>query len=45
MNRETKQELSKFVFHNSEIWKLSPYMSSVISAFFLSTLVSIVEFN
>ena len=35
---------TKLVFINSEFWKASPYMSTVISAFFLSTLVSIVEF-
>lgn len=31
-------------FVNSEYWKCSSYMSSVMSTFFLSTLVSIVEF-
>jgi hypothetical protein len=29
---------------NSEFWKTSSYMSTVMSAYFLSTLVSIVEY-
>jgi len=32
-------------FFNSECWKISPYLSTVVPAFFLSTLVSIVEFD
>lgn len=31
-------------FVNSEYWKASSYMSSIMSSFFLSTLVSIVEY-
>ena len=31
-------------FLNSEYWRQSAYMNSVMSSFFLSTLVSIVEF-
>jgi hypothetical protein len=32
-------------FFNSEYWKISPYMSTVIPAFFLSSLVSIIEYD
>jgi len=32
-------------FFNSEYWKVSPYMSSMIPVFFLSMLVSIVELD
>lgn len=35
---------NKITFLNSEYWKASSYMNSVMSSFFLSTLVSIVEY-
>jgi hypothetical protein len=31
-------------FVNAQFWQTSPYLNSVMAAFFLSTLVSIVEF-
>jgi hypothetical protein len=35
---------SKMIFINSEYWKASSYMSTIMSSFFLGTLVSIVEY-
>jgi len=35
---------SKMIFVNSEYWKASSYLSTIMSSFFLSTLVSIVEY-
>ena len=35
---------SKLIFVNSEYWKASSYMSTIMSSFFLGTLVSIVEY-
>jgi hypothetical protein len=32
-------------FFNSENWKVSPYMSTVIPAFFLSMIVSLVDYS
>ena len=32
-------------FFGSEYWKISSYMSTIIPTFFLTSLVSIVEFN
>lgn len=37
-------QLSKMNFMNSENWKASAYLNTVMSCFFLSTLVSIVEY-
>lgn len=36
--------MSKMNFMNSEYWKASSYLNTVMSCFFLSTLVSIVEY-
>lgn len=32
-------------FFGSEYWKISSYISTIVPTFFLSTLVSIVEYN
>ena len=32
-------------FFNSEYWKMSPYLSTIIPAFLLSSLVSIIEYD
>lgn len=37
-------QLSKMAFMNQEYWKTSSYMNTIMSSFFLSTLVSIVEY-
>jgi len=37
-------KVSKMSFVNSEFWKTSTYLNSLMSAFFLSTLVAIVEY-
>lgn len=37
-------QANRMAFVNSEYWKASSYMSSIMSSFFLSTLVSIVEY-
>jgi hypothetical protein len=34
----------KMMFVNSEYWKVSSYLSTIMSSYFLSTLVSIVEY-
>ena len=37
-------QANRMAFVNSEYWKTSSYMSTIMSSYFLSTLVSIVEF-
>ena len=32
-------------FYNSEYWKISPYVSTIIPAFFLSSMVSIIDYD
>ena len=34
----------QLTFVNSEFWKVSPYLTSIMAAFFQTTLVSIIEF-
>lgn len=44
VNESSAYQLNRMAFVNSEYWKASSYMSSIMSSFFLSTLVSIVEY-
>lgn len=45
MDPQCYESLPKqLTFVNSEFWKISPYMTSIMSTFFQSTLVSIIEY-